>query len=379
MSRETITLRRAISLWEVSLRAARKADRTIDGYVRAVEYLERAAHIGQHADPASISVEDLERIVAAWPKRLSNTTVHNRQVAWRQFFAWGARYGWPDPTAQMQLAPKDEPELRRLTTPEWEAILAAPVHEIDLTAVWVLAFAILRRSELMNLTWGFVDLDGETMRVFLGKGRKGRLVPLHPLLVARLRLARAIRGETCTSDACYVLPRRDGYQFVDPSTLVRWREPAADNAVDRLVKKAATTAGVRNPDEITSHMFRRYLLERMQDDGTSPYIAAALAGHRSIQTTAKYGGGASLRAVRAAVAAIDFVTPTSPMARDIDHDQADPDSMELVGIEPTPGPDSLAERVGLEPGPNLVPLQAAEETGHSDTDRVQPERAPDAP
>ena len=55
-------------------------------------------------------------------------------------------------------------------------------------------------------------------------------------------------------------------------------------------------------------MFRRHLLEHLLEGGTDSYVAAALAGHSSIQTTAQYGGGASLNAVRRALRGLDFVT-----------------------------------------------------------------------
>jgi hypothetical protein len=48
-------------------------------------------------------------------------------------------------------------------------------------------------------------------------------------------------------------------------------------------------------------MFRRYTLEHIVDD-YGLYVGAALAGHRSIQTTAMYGGGASRGKVAEALA-----------------------------------------------------------------------------
>jgi len=45
----------------------------------------------------------------------------------------------------------------------------------------LLATTVLRRSELVSLTWEQVDLVNETIRID-GKGKKERILPLHPHL-----------------------------------------------------------------------------------------------------------------------------------------------------------------------------------------------------
>ena len=45
----------------------------------------------------------------------------------------------------------------------------------------LLATTGLRRSELVSLTWEQVDLVNETIRI-AGKGKKERILPLHPHL-----------------------------------------------------------------------------------------------------------------------------------------------------------------------------------------------------
>jgi integrase len=363
MTREALTIARAISLWEGSLRASRKAERTIAGYIRAIVMVED--EVGRHTDPSSITTEDLEAVIATW-RGISATTAHNRIVAWRQFFAWGRkRYAWPDPTDALVLPRKDQPELRRLTPGEVAAILDAPVDPITRTAVHVLAYTGLRRGELMALRWGDIDLLAGTLRVDhrTAKGRKGRLIPIPPPLVDHLAETKDARGRHAEDD-CYVFPRRDGFQFVDPDRLIRWREPASDNAVDRAVKDAARAAGVRNAREITSHMFRRHLLEQLLEQGTTPYIAAALAGHASIQTTAQYGGGASLRAVRDAVGGVDFVRTRRRTVRNTNLASTGTPDVELVGFEPTAKPDTGHDADG--PGrraPQVTPPEAGGEAG----------------
>src|SRR5262245_14174306 len=103
--------------------------------------------VGRDADPATVTIEDLENIIARW-RGVSPTTAHNRIVAWRQFFQWGRRrYGWPDPTDNLDLPRNDSPALRRLTLVEVNAMLDANVDEITGTAVWILGYLGIRNDE----------------------------------------------------------------------------------------------------------------------------------------------------------------------------------------------------------------------------------------
>ncbi len=54
----------------------------------------------------------------------------------------------------------------------------------------VLATTNIRRSELVSLTWEQVDLVNETIRID-GKGKKERILPLHPHLIPLLASCKA--------------------------------------------------------------------------------------------------------------------------------------------------------------------------------------------
>lgn len=49
----------------------------------------------------------------------------------------------------------------------------------------LLAVTGMRRSELVSLTWSQLDFSNQTIRIY-GKGKKERLLPLHPLLIPLL-------------------------------------------------------------------------------------------------------------------------------------------------------------------------------------------------
>lgn len=307
-------LGRAIGQWEGVLRLRGFSERTISSYVYNVELLER--HLGREVDPASITLDDVEALAAKW-RGVSPATKRNRLIALGEFFKWGvARHEWPENPMRLVVLPKrSTPVLRRLTAVEVEAIIAASAQMPERSALVVKLFAYLgvRRSEVVLARWRDVDLV-ESLIVIHGKGRKDRVVPLPQPLVDQLAASKTLRGDGA-SDDCYLLPLRRRGGFVDPDSMIEWDKPSSGATIDAIVKEAAALAGVRRPVEVASHQFRRYLLERLLDNGVSLYVAAALAGHESIQTTANYGGGASLRAVGEALRVHGLRDTTGPRGR----------------------------------------------------------------
>lgn len=296
MSDRLLTLGAARDLWEGSLRAERKADRTVTSYLRAIDYVIELH--GADRNPGTMRIEDIELVIARW-RGVSATTVHIRLVAIREFYRWGeARYGWDNPTRLLNLPRKDQPQLRRLTIDEVQgiAIAALGMRARDRVIVSIFCHLGLRRAEVLALQWGDVDLDGGTLRV-TGKGRKDRLLPIPPALSQVFLLNRGDARDD-SFIAHHITVKTE--VWLDTGGVVRpdLTRPCSAQTIDRIVKRCAELAGVRNPRTVTSHQFRRSLLGRLLDSGVSPYIVAALAGHADIKTTAGYGGGASLQAVR---------------------------------------------------------------------------------
>jgi integrase len=211
--RETITLGRAISLWEGSLRARVKAEKTIKSYIRSVEYLEDA--YGRDADPKTITTEDVEFVMAKWRGK-SPTTVRNRLVAIREFFKWGGkRFGWADPTMAIDIPPRDEPAYRRLTVGEVTGILDVQVDERHHLYVSMLAYTAARIDALRTTTWGDVDLVSGKI-VFphhRAKGRRGHEIPIAEPLLEDLARSKDLRGDDAFDEA-YLIPARRRAQFI---------------------------------------------------------------------------------------------------------------------------------------------------------------------
>ena len=105
----------------------------------------------------------------------------------------------------------------------------------------------LRISETLQLTW--VDVlvdDSPTLRVRQGKGKRPRMVPLHPELRSALELV---------SD--YQRPRRDERILpYDRSTAFRWVKAALNRAVER----GQLPAGRNVSNHTFRHSFARHLL-----------------------------------------------------------------------------------------------------------------------
>jgi integrase len=349
MSREALTLGRAISLWEGSLRAQMKAPSTIKSYVRSVEYLEEA--FGRDCDPASVTTEDIELVMSKWHD-LSPTTARNRLIAIREFYKWGGkRRGWPDPTLPLDIPRRDKPQLRRLTVAEVTAILDAPVSERMHLWVMILAYTAGRIDELRHRQWQDVDLIGRTMVLPHDqvKGRRGREIPLAEPLLEALARSKDERGRFA-DDTAYLIPARRRAQFIPEDEATLWYEPASQMSLGRMLKATARVGGVRAPAQITAHMFRRYTLEHIVEEH-GLYVGAALAGHQSIQTTADYGGGASLERVAKALA--------NTRLRDISETIAAKGKMGVLGFEPRLSTDSDDPSDESEPGDRLVTGQDA--------------------
>lgn len=330
-----LTLGAARDLWEGSLRASRKAERTISSYVRSVDYIIEAH--GKDIDPARMTIEDIELVVGKW-RKVSATTVHIRLVAIREFYRWGeARYGWSNPTKHITLPRKDKPQLRRLSIEEVQAIqrTALQLRTRDRLVVSILAYLGLRRAELLQLRWEDVDLEAGTLLIH-GKGRKDRIVPI-PVGLAEILLLGKEKAEEGHFIAHRINVKTE--TWLDSGGVYRpvYSKPAAPQTIDRIIKRCAERAGVRNSKQITSHMFRRALLGRLLEQGSSPYVVAELAGHADIKTTAAYGGGASLNTVRGELLRDRTLTnPATP-------------ATEKEGFEPSLSSDPAGIQAGFEP------------------------------
>jgi site-specific recombinase XerD len=149
----------------------------------------------------------------------------------------------------------------------------------DLALAGVLSATGVRLAEVLDADVGGVsDLDGDVplLRV-LGKGRKERVIELHPEAAALLRRYLAERetifGRVRRDDPLFV--RADGTRFT----------PAA---LRRLVDSWYRRAGVQPPPGAVVHAFRHTFATEAVRSGAPLRDLQEVMGHASLETTAGY-------------------------------------------------------------------------------------------
>jgi len=131
----------------------------------------------------------------------------------------------------------------------------------------------IRRSELIRLTPGSVDLDGKSLKV-TGKGNKERIIPLGEELVDRIREYAARRNEIIPADV-------EGSLFV---TLKG--KPLYDKLVYRIVNQYL--AMVTTLDKKSPHILRHTFATHMLNHGADLNTIKELLGHANLSATQVY-------------------------------------------------------------------------------------------
>lgn len=141
-------------------------------------------------------------------------------------------------------------------------------------AVQTLALTGLRRSELLGVRWGHVNLVEGTLRVVESKSEEGeRLIGLSPALVDAW--AEQFTSSPYRSDDDYVFchPQR-GSQLEREWYAAEFRAALAEAGIADNVRPF--------------HDMRHTALTNLAATGASPIAVMATAGHRSMQTTKGY-------------------------------------------------------------------------------------------
>jgi len=132
----------------------------------------------------------------------------------------------------------------------------------------------MRRAELCALRTSDVDLQSGKLRV-IGKGDKERTVYLRNGALRYLRDWLSVRGYEPGPIFCRI--NKAGRIFPEGAL--------STTAMHKIITKRAAEAGVR---DITPHDFRRTYAGELLDAGQDIATVAALLGHASVQTTARY-------------------------------------------------------------------------------------------
>lgn len=286
-----LTLGEAQLMFERSLRAANKSEKTITTYTHAVRKL--IEHVGDRPID-SITRADHERLVGelqtqGW-KASSISTVYR---SLRSFWKWAVEHddvpvardpmnGMRPPVVPVEPPAYPTPEEVRQVLSTCQSRSRHNFLGIrDEAIIRIFATTGARLSEVAELRVQDVDLDTAYPQItVLGKGRRTRDLPLDERTADALR--RYLKRER---------PRH-------PSAATEWLWLArAGRMTASGIAQMTTERGKAVGVELHAHAFRHYAIDQMLRSGMSEGDTMAVSGHRSRSMMDRYA--AARRAERA--------------------------------------------------------------------------------
>ena len=281
--------------WQTALEAflnTLSSPRTQDAYQRAVTEAMRAMGEQRVADLtppmlAAYRAGLVARLDVDRKDRLSPSTVHLKLAALRSFLHFcrltGVTLLGKDLIAFVLKSPKAEVHKPYAVLSEAERrrfLDAAAAQGLREKALVSLALgAGLRVSELVNTRLRDFSQDqmGDWwLRIRMGKGRKDRIVPVHPSVMAGVKAWLTADGRSLSRKS-----DRETYLF---STRQSPRMSTA--RVWQIVKGLAKEAGIEKP--ISPHSLRHTMAIEALRAGAGAVIVQKLLGHASLSTTQRY-------------------------------------------------------------------------------------------
>lgn len=252
---------------------------------RLLGFLAVAARAGVHS-LRQIAIEVVRTYHDAMRRKgLAASTRLNMLSSVRCFLRWAhdagtlqedlaARIELPRPEKRLPprpLSQKDLAELFALFPQESRA----PAR--DRVILELLYACGLRKSELLGLDVGDIDLDQSTIFVRSGKGNKDRVLPMHRRAASRLRTFLLSRGQD--------LPRNTPLFVARPATS-HLDSRLSTSSLDALFRQANRSFH----KHLYPHLFRHTFAVHMLLGGADLRHVQALLGHESPNTTSRYLG-----------------------------------------------------------------------------------------
>jgi site-specific recombinase XerD len=282
-SGRTVSLEQAREEWLRRLRSAGRSASTLSAYRVALDdlldFLDRSG-----SRPNLFSEETIVAHLTDCRRRArpACATYYRRFMLLRRFFRWlSRRTGVPDPFLDLEPPGKPQHEADWLTAEEFERLLQAAssprrrrlgLAERDRLVLLTLVATGLRRSELLALNWGALDLDSErpSLLVRCGKGGKPRRQPLALALARELGRRRAA-----------VAPSADEPVFcgLEGRRLQR-------TILGLIIRRAAERAGLEK--RVTAHTLRHTAATWLRQETGDARLVAAYLGHADLSTVSRY-------------------------------------------------------------------------------------------
>ncbi|GAB6138556.1 tyrosine-type recombinase/integrase [Halanaerobaculum tunisiense] len=153
----------------------------------------------------------------------------------------------------------------------------SPNKNRDLAIVKTFLYGGLRISELVKLNLDSIDQEDKSIK-FYGKGNKERYVPLHQEVITAIENYLPDRNEITPNnqDAQQALFLSNQGNRISPRT------------IQKMVKKYAKQANIKNADKITPHKLRHTFASNLYKETKDLRVLQRLLGHSDISTTQIY-------------------------------------------------------------------------------------------
>jgi site-specific recombinase XerD len=295
-----VSLVQAREEWLRRLRSASRSNSTVAAYRIALGDLAR--WLAAHDEEADLfSEQTIVAYLADYRSRArpAPATYYRRFVLLRRFFRWlSRREGVPDPFLELDTPGKPRQVADWLTAEEFARLLAAAatparaqrgMAQRDRLVLLALVATALRRSELIALDWGDLDLVGPrpSLLVRCGKGERPRRQPLAPALAGELAALRT-----------YTNPRPG-----DPVFCGLQGGRLQPTILAAIIRRAAARAELSKP--VTAHTLRHTSATWLRRATGDARLVAEYLGHADLSTVHRYAhvAGDELHAAAAAIAA----------------------------------------------------------------------------
>jgi integrase/recombinase XerC len=275
---------RTIQTWKLegfyaTLRAADRSPATLRAYRGDTEQFVLWATRHSASTPEKVTKLLLREYLAYMTGRGDErTSIMRRRASLRSYFSWmvereylkespAARLSAPRPPSQLPKIVVRE-QLESLLDDDWGVDEWAT---LDRAVCEVLYGAGLRVSELCGLNVNSVDFSRGLLRV-LGKGRKERLVPLHPRGLAMLQL--------------WIDDDRDEVANVNSPPEALFYNRRGNRLGTRDVRRILDSRVSRG--HIHPHALRHTYATHLLEGGADLRVVQELLGHESLTTTQLY-------------------------------------------------------------------------------------------
>lgn len=265
-----------VPLYQRNLEAKKRRPRGIEREIwqvrRFIRWMDPDATM---ADVTDFAIRRYQETIA----HLAPSSIGNMLTSIRGFCRWGRREKLiiEDPTLELDWPKRRLSAPRALKPAQLRVLLHAMKEPEQMTewqffywqrsalAVYLMLFAGLRISEVVNLDWEHIDFDDGALMVYDGKGGRDRIVPLHSRLRVELERIPADKRQGP------VLTMRNGRRTTIKNL---------DNIFRRRLKERGFVC--------TPHQLRHTFATQMLRHGADLRSIQVLLGHTSLETTMRY-------------------------------------------------------------------------------------------